>query len=79
MASLLEKEIRQTGNSFKQAVNHYLRLGLMASNQKKTKPFEVKLRPRHNMRRPDAGWKACCQERLQWGCRGRQWAPFCGL
>ena len=44
MASLLEKEIRQTGNSFKQAVNHYLRLGLMASNQKKTKPFEVKPR-----------------------------------
>jgi hypothetical protein len=43
VASLLEKEIRRSGSSFKTAVNHFLRLGLMSSKQAQ-KPFVV--RPR---------------------------------
>jgi len=31
VARLLSKETRRTGTSFKEAVNHYLRLGLMAA------------------------------------------------
>ena len=41
MANMLNKEIRRSGTSFKQAVNHFLRLGLIASKQQKKKPFVV--------------------------------------
>jgi hypothetical protein len=42
VASLLNKESRRSGASFKQVVNHFLRLGLMASNRPARKPFVVK-------------------------------------
>jgi len=42
---LLNREIRRTGVSFKQAVNHFIRLGLMASKQHNSKPFAVTPRP----------------------------------
>ena len=42
VSSLLQKEIRKSGSSFKEAVNHYIRLGLMASKQKPPKRFVVK-------------------------------------
>ena len=45
VAVLLQREIRRSGVSFKQAVNHYLRLGLMASTQENPKPFKVTPRP----------------------------------
>jgi hypothetical protein len=45
VASLLNKEVRRSGVSFKQAVNQFLRLGLMASGQRKRKPFRVAPRP----------------------------------
>ena len=38
---LLQKEIRRSGVSFKEAVNHFLRLGLMKSRQPARKPFVV--------------------------------------
>lgn len=41
VARLLSKETRRTGTSFKEAVNHYLRLGLMAAKQPVCKPFKV--------------------------------------
>ncbi len=41
MARLLEKEIRRSGASFKQMVNHFLRLGLMAAKRPSRKPFVV--------------------------------------
>jgi hypothetical protein len=41
IANLLNREMRRTGSTFKQAVNHYLRLGLMASRQPNRKPFVV--------------------------------------
>jgi hypothetical protein len=41
VAKLLNKEIRNSGVSFKQAVNYFLRLGLTASRQEKRKPFTV--------------------------------------
>ena len=41
VARLLEKEQRRSGNSFKQVVNHFLRLGLTA-RQPPRKPFKVK-------------------------------------
>jgi hypothetical protein len=41
VARLLEKETRRAGTSFKQAVNHFLRLGLMASRRQTSKPFKV--------------------------------------
>ena len=41
VARLLEKESRRTGASFKEAVNHFLRLGLMAAKQPQRKPFVV--------------------------------------
>ena len=44
VASLLQKEMRASGTSLKQAVNHYLRLGLVASKQSKRKAFTVKPR-----------------------------------
>jgi hypothetical protein len=45
VASLLNKEVRNSGISFKQAVNDFLRLGLMASRQHTRKPFVVTPRP----------------------------------
>lgn len=45
VANLLEKEIRRSGSSFKEAVNHYLRLGIMASKRRESKPFVVTPRP----------------------------------
>ena len=40
VAKLLEKEQRRSGNSFKQVVNHFLRLGL-TTKQPARKPFKV--------------------------------------
>jgi hypothetical protein len=45
VASLLHKEIRQSGKSLKETVNHLLRLGLMASRQRVSKRFVVTPRP----------------------------------
>jgi hypothetical protein len=48
VAQLLSKEVRRSGASFKEVVNRYLRVGLMASKQPIQKPFEIKpwdLRP----------------------------------
>jgi hypothetical protein len=42
VARLLNKESRRSGASFKQVVNHFLRLGLMVSKQPSRKPFVVK-------------------------------------
>ena len=42
VAKLLDKEVRQSGNSFKQVVNHFLRLGLTAPKRLPRKPFVVK-------------------------------------
>ena len=42
VAKLLEKEVRRSGNSFKQIVNHFLRRGLTAPKQRTRKPFVVK-------------------------------------
>ena len=44
IANLLNKEIRRSGGSFKEAVNHYLRLGLTAAKQPVRKKFVVKPR-----------------------------------
>lgn len=41
VASLLNKEARKSGESFKHIVNRFLRLGLMASKQPTRKPFKV--------------------------------------
>jgi hypothetical protein len=45
VANMLNKEMRRSGTSFKQAVNHFLRLGLVASKQQKREPFVVTPRP----------------------------------
>jgi len=45
IANLLNQEIRRSGVSFKEAVNHYLRLGLIASKQPTRKKFVVKPLP----------------------------------
>ena len=42
VASLLNKEARKSGEPFKQVVNRFLRLGLIASKQPARKPFVVK-------------------------------------
>lgn len=42
VVKLLEKEVRRSGNSFKQIVNHFLRLGLTAPKRLPRKPFKVK-------------------------------------
>lgn len=44
VARLLAKEARRSGSSFKAIVNHYLRLGLMASPRPKQRIFRVKPR-----------------------------------
>ena len=41
VARLLAKEVRRSGTSFKATVNHFLRLGLMASQRQKPKIFTV--------------------------------------
>ncbi len=41
VARLLQKESRRSGASFKEVVNHFLRLGLMAGKRPSTKPFLV--------------------------------------
>ncbi len=45
VSNLLQGEIRRSGVSFKEAINHYLRLGLMASAQPQRKKFVVHPRP----------------------------------
>lgn len=45
MANLLKQETRGFGSSFKEAVNHFLRVGLMASKQPARKRFVVTPRP----------------------------------
>jgi Ribbon-helix-helix protein, copG family len=40
VAKLLDKEVRKSGNSFKQVVNHFLRLGLTTKPPAR-KPFKV--------------------------------------
>lgn len=42
IADLLRKEMWRSGVSFKEAVNHYLRLGLMAAKLPARKKFVVK-------------------------------------
>jgi len=41
VAALLSKEVRKSGEPFKQVVNRYLRLGLTASKQPVRKAFKV--------------------------------------
>ena len=41
VAALQKKEVRRSGEPFKQVVNRYLRLGLTASKQPPRKPFKV--------------------------------------
>ena len=41
VATLIEKETRRSGGSFKQIVNHYLRLGLTVAKHPPRKPFVV--------------------------------------
>lgn len=45
VAKLLRRELRRSGASLKAAVNHFLRLGLMASGKQVQKPFVVHPRP----------------------------------
>jgi len=45
IANLLNQEIRRSGVSFKEAVNHYLRLGLVAAKQPPRRKFVVKPLP----------------------------------
>jgi hypothetical protein len=45
VASLLNKEIRRSGVSCKEAVNHFLRMGLMAPKQSNRKSFQATPRP----------------------------------
>lgn len=45
MANMLDKEMRRSGTSFKQAVNHFLRVGLVAAKKQQRKPFVVRPRP----------------------------------
>lgn len=42
VAALLKKEVRKSGEPFKQIVNRYLRLGLTTPKQPPRKPFKVK-------------------------------------
>ena len=44
VASLLNKEVRKSGQPFKQVVNRFLRLGLTQARQPARKPFVVKPR-----------------------------------
>jgi hypothetical protein len=42
---LLNRQMRHSGTSFKETVNHYLRLGLMPAKQGSSQPFKVRARP----------------------------------
>ena len=42
VVSLLKKEVRRSGEPFKQVVNRFLRFGLNASKRAARKPFRVK-------------------------------------
>lgn len=42
VAALLKKEVRKSGEPFKQVVNRYLRSGLTAAKQPLHRPFKVK-------------------------------------
>jgi hypothetical protein len=42
VAALVNKEVRKSGEPFKQVVNRLLRLGLTAAKQPASKPFKVK-------------------------------------
>lgn len=42
VAALLKKEMRKSGEPFKQTVNRFLRLGLTSPKQAAKKPFKVK-------------------------------------
>jgi hypothetical protein len=42
VAALLKKEVRKSGEPFKQVVNRYLRSGLTAAKQTARRPFKVK-------------------------------------
>lgn len=42
VANLLNREMRRSGSSFKETVNHYLRVGLTAPTKPARKPFVVK-------------------------------------
>jgi len=44
VATLLKKEVRKSGESFKQVVNRFLRLGLTVPKQTTKKRFVVKAR-----------------------------------
>jgi hypothetical protein len=45
VAAKLEADVRKSGRSFKETVNHYLRLGMNArKGTKPTKPFKVRAR-----------------------------------
>ncbi len=41
VASLLRQEMRRSGNSLKAAANHFLRIGLMSSAERRKRPFVV--------------------------------------
>jgi hypothetical protein len=41
VAALLKKEVRKSGEPFKQVVNRFLRVGLTAPEQPSRKPFKV--------------------------------------
>jgi hypothetical protein len=41
VTALLNKEARKSGEPFKQIVNRFLRLGIMAAKQPAPKPFKV--------------------------------------
>jgi hypothetical protein len=41
VANLLKREVRRSGESFKQVVNHSLRLGLATPKKPARKPFKV--------------------------------------
>ena len=45
VAKLLRREIRRSGASLKAAVNHFLRLGLMAAGKREQTKFIVHPRP----------------------------------
>jgi hypothetical protein len=45
VAKLLRREIRRSGASLKAAVNHFLRLGLIAAGKPERKQFIVRPRP----------------------------------
>lgn len=45
VAKLLQQEIRRSGDSFKEVVNHYLRAGLMTAGKPARKKFVVRPRP----------------------------------